>query len=86
LTKAIFTARREVLLRKAVDRVLFYFTLVYMAISVPIHVRTWFVPDNPQMLRVFPEWSSLFFLAMTGLLIFGWWNLRARPTATPTAA
>jgi hypothetical protein len=82
-TIVIFMARKEVLFRNRVDRFLFFFTLVYFAISVPVHVRTWFVPDNPQMLRIFPEWYSLFFLLMTSLLIIGWWNLRAKPTAAP---
>ncbi|MCG8351563.1 MAG: hypothetical protein MI924_27670 [Chloroflexales bacterium] len=76
---ALFMARKNVLIRNGVERVLFYFTLVYFSLSVLLHARTWFVPDNPQMLRVFPEWYSLFFLLMTSLLIIGWWNLRAKP-------
>jgi hypothetical protein len=55
-----------------------------MGISVPIHVRAWFVPDNPQMLRLFPAWYSALFLCYTMLMLIGWWNLRATPA--PTAA
>jgi hypothetical protein len=80
-TLAIFNARKEVSFRNSLDRVLFYFTLVYFSISVPVHVRTWFVPDNPQMLRLFPEWYSIFFLFLTGFMIIGWWNLQARAAA-----
>lgn len=76
---AIFMARKEVMFRHGLDRFLFYFTMVYFAISVPIHVRTWFVPDNPEMLRLFPEWYSVFFLFLTGSMIIGWWNLHAKP-------
>jgi hypothetical protein len=77
-TLAIFRARKEVLFRNGLDRFLFYFTLIYFSISVPVHVRTWFVPDNPQTLRLFPEWYSIFFLFLTGSMIIGWWNLRAK--------
>ena len=84
-TVAIFLARKSVLIRNGLDGFLFYFTLVYFAISVPIHARTWFIPDNPQMLRVFPEWYSAFFLVLSGLLVIGWWNLRAKPVVAPPA-
>jgi hypothetical protein len=80
-TLAIFRARKEVLFRTGLDRVVFYFTLVYFSISVPIHVRTWFVPDNPQTLRLFPELYSVVFLFLSGSMIIGWWNLRAKPAA-----
>lgn len=76
---ALFMARNKVLIRNMVERVLFYFTLAYFSLSVLLHARTWFVPDNPQMLQVFPEWYSLFFLLLTSVLITGWWNLRAKP-------
>ena len=82
-TLAIFMARTELLIRNGVDRFLFYFTLIYFAISVPVHVRTWFVPENPQILRIFPAWYSLFFLVMTSLLIIGWWNLQAKSSVSP---
>jgi hypothetical protein len=75
---AIFRARKQVLFRNRLERFLFYFTLIYFSISVPIHVRTWFVPNNPQTLRLFPEWYSVFFLFLTGSMIIGWWNLRAK--------
>ncbi|NOK62923.1 MAG: hypothetical protein GFH27_549293n320 [Chloroflexi bacterium AL-W] len=76
---ALFMARNKVLIRNTVERVLFYFTLIYFSLSVVLHARTWFVPDNPQMLQVFPEWYSLFSLLLTSLLITGWWNLRPKP-------
>jgi hypothetical protein len=53
-----------------------------MGISVPIHVRTWFVPSNPETLRLFPPWYSVLFLCYTLLMLIGWWNLRAKPVAT----
>jgi cytochrome bd-type quinol oxidase subunit 2 len=79
VTWSIFAAREEVELPGRLQKALYYFTLVYMAISVPVHVRTWFVPDNPQALRMFPEWYSAFFLCFTSVLIAGWWKLRAKP-------
>jgi hypothetical protein len=82
VTVAIFMARREVAPRNRIERFLFFFTLVYMGISVPIHVRTWFVPDNPEMLRLFPAWYSAPFLCYTSLMLIGWWNLRAKPGPT----
>ena len=82
VTVAIFMARKEVAPRNRIERFLFFFTLVYMGISVPIHVRTWFVPDNPEMLRLFPAWYSALFLCYTSLMLFGWWNLRAKPAPT----
>lgn len=77
---AIFNARKNVLLHNTKERILFYFTLIYFAVSVPLHVRTWFVPDNTQMLRFFPEWYSVFFLFLSSLLFIGWWKLKSMPS------
>lgn len=85
-TLAIFLARNEVQIHNGLDRIVFYFTLIYFAISVPIHVRTWFVPDNPQLLRLFPAWYSLFFLVLTSLLIIGWWTLQAKSSISATGS
>jgi hypothetical protein len=81
VTVAIFMARAEVAPRNRLQRFLFYFTLVYMGISVPIHIRTWFVPDNPESLRFFPPWYSVVFLCYTSLMLIGWWSLRAKSPA-----
>ena len=81
-TFAVFMARKEVLIRNGLDKFLFYFTLVYFTLSIPLHVRSWFVPENTQMLRIFPAWYSLFFLVMTGLMLIGWSNLRPKPAAS----
>ena len=81
-TIAVFMARREVAPRNRLEGFLVWFTLVYFGISIPIHVRTWFVPDNPEMLRSFPAWYSVLFLCYTSLMLIGWRNLRARPART----
>lgn len=81
-TLAVFMARHAVFIGNGLDKFLFYFTLVYFAVSVPIHVRSWFVPENTQMLRIFPAWYSVFFLMMTGLMLLGWSKLREKPAAT----
>ena len=83
-TAAIYMARNEVAPRNRVERFLFWFTLAYMAISVPVHVRTWFVADNPETLRLFPAWYSVLFLCFTSLMLIGWWNLPAKPDAQTT--
>lgn len=83
-TAAIFMARDEVAPRNRVERFLFWFTLAYMAVSVPVHVRAWFVPDNPETLRLFPVWYSVLFLCFTSLMLIGWWNRPAKPVAQTT--
>jgi hypothetical protein len=78
-TIAIFMARKETDFRSGLQRFVFYFTLVYFAISIPIHARTWFVPENIQSLKMFPAWYSVVFLTYSTLMVLGWWNLRAKP-------
>lgn len=52
--------------------------LTYVSLSVLLHARTWFVPDNPDMLAVFPGWYSLVFLGLAGALIAAWSRLRSK--------
>jgi hypothetical protein len=84
VTAAIVMARNEVTPRNRLERFLFSFTLIYMGISIPVHVRTWFVPDNPEILRWFPAWYSVLFLCYTALMAIGWWNLRGQREAMAT--
>ena len=78
-TVAVVAARRRVRLRGRLDAVLFYGTLAYVAASVPLHARTWFVPENVDVFRRFPWWYSLLFLGVSAVLVIGWTRLRGHP-------
>ena len=74
----LFLARRHVDLSRRRHAVLFYGTLTYMSLSVILHARTWFVPDNPDTLALFPWWYSLVFWALAAALIVAWSRLRSK--------
>lgn len=60
--------------------------LVYLTISVPVHVRSFFTNDVGDLTGVFPVWYSGVFLVVVAAMVVHIWRLRfVSPAGMPTA-
>lgn len=67
-------------------RVLLTVVLVYLSISVPIHLRSFFVQDIGDALGLLPPWYSVVFLVVVSAMVIFVGRLRiTRPTAASKA-
>ncbi len=58
--------------------------LVYLSISVPVHVRSFFTDDVGDLTGVFPAWYSGAFLVIATAMLVHIWRLQfASPVAMP---
>ncbi len=60
--------------------------LVYLTISVPVHVRSFFTDDVGDLTGVFPVWYSGVFLVVVTAMVVHIWRLRFVPSAGMPAA
>jgi|GEM_PF-2961863 len=81
---AVIAARREYAFRNGFEKGVVIFTGCYFIASLPIHISTWFT-HSTELLRMFPAWYSVFFLAFTTFLQLVWLNLKSKATVNTSS-
>ena len=61
-----------------------WFTLGYFAVSMPLHVQTWFTQDV-SYIATFPWWYSIVFLSYTACLLWVWAQAKVGTVVTRPA-
>ncbi len=67
---------RKVQHRRKAHKVIHAAILLYLTISVPVHVRSFFTDDVGDLTGVFPAWYSGVFLAVATAMLVHVWRLR----------
>ncbi len=72
--------------RRKAHKVVHGAILVYLSISVPVHVRSFFTDDVGDLTGVFPAWySGVFLLVATAMLVHVWRLRFVAPVDVPAA-
>ncbi|MBM7067563.1 hypothetical protein [Actibacterium sp. 188UL27-1] len=58
------------------ERILFWVSFGYVALSVVLHGRSWFSEEATDVFAAFPYWYSAAFLAVIAFVLTLWWRLR----------
>jgi hypothetical protein len=76
--------RRRVEYRSRRHEIVHAVVLVYLTISVPLHVRSFFTDDVADLVGLFPAWYSAVFLVVATAMLVHVWRLRTgRPVDLP---
>jgi hypothetical protein len=59
-----------------VHKIIFGAILVYLSVSVPIHIRSFFFDNTTDVLGLLPPWYSVFFMGLVSSILVFVWRLR----------